>query len=197
MRQHFGRIVVVTFFTIPVASASPEDRRDVSVLNWPVPARGAASPLAPLSVISGGAPFDHPLDPENKYLSHSFVESPDMMDVYDGLVLLDGTGAAVVELPAWFEALNRDFRYQLTCIGRFAPVYVAEKVSSNRFRIAGGHPGLEVSWQITGIRHDAFANAHRIVVEEEKARNERGLFLHPSAFGEPDEKQIGILPPAR
>jgi hypothetical protein len=58
--------------------------------------------------------IDHPLDPANRYLNHSFVESPDMMNIYDGLVTLDDSGQAWVQLPDWFEALNQDFRYQLT-----------------------------------------------------------------------------------
>ena len=138
----------------------------------------------------GGGAFriDHPLDPANKYLSHSFIESPDMKNMYDGVAGLDANGEAVVELPAWFEALNKDFRYQLTCIGGFAPVYIAGKVANNRFKIAGGAPGMEVSWQVTGIRQDAWANAHRIPVEEDKPAEERGFYLHPELFAAPEEK---------
>ena len=121
-----------------------------------------------LTKSAGSFRIDHPLDPANKYLSHSFVESPDMMNIYNGLAILDASGEAIVEMPNWFEALNRDFRYQLTCIGGFAPVYVADEVAGGRFRIAGGRPGLKVSWQVTGIRQDAYANAHRIPVEQEK-----------------------------
>ncbi len=140
----------------------------------------------------GGGSFkiDHPLDPENKYLQHSFVESPDMMNVYNGNVLLDENGEAMVELPEYFEALNRDFRYQLTCIGVFAPVYIAEKISDKHFKIAGGKKGMEVSWQVTGIRQDAYAKANRIVVEENKSAEERGYYLHPAAYGLPEEKGI-------
>ncbi|MBN2104222.1 hypothetical protein JW835_09310 [bacterium] len=127
--------------------------------------------------------IDHPLDPANQYLQHSFVESPDMMNVYNGNVLLDAGGEAVVELPAWFEALNRDFRYQVTCIGGFAPVYIAEKISGNCFKIAGGQPGMEISWQVTGIRQDAYANAHPIQIEVEKEGNERGKYIHPEEHG--------------
>jgi hypothetical protein len=116
------------------------------------------------------------------------VESPDMMNIYNGVVVLDGSGEAVVELPEWFGALNRDFRYQLTCIGGFAPVYIAQKVQNNSFRIAGGQPGMEVSWQVTGIRQDAWANAHRIPVEVEKSERERGYYLHPELYGAPEEK---------
>jgi hypothetical protein len=42
--------------------------------------------------------IDHPLDPANKYLNHSAVESPDMKNIYDGVVTLDADGEAVVEL---------------------------------------------------------------------------------------------------
>lgn len=143
-----------------------------------------------LSKATGGFKIDHPLDPENKYLQHSFVESPDMMNVYNGNVLLDAKGEAVVELPEYFEALNRDFRYQLTCIGGFAPVYIEEKISDNRFKIAGGKKGMEISWQITGIRQDAYARANRIVVEEDKTTEERGYYLHPTAYGLTEEKGI-------
>jgi hypothetical protein len=147
------------------------------------------------SLIKGGGSFriDHPLDPENRYLSHSFVESPDMMNVYNGNVVLGEGGEAWVELPEWFEALNRDFRYQLTCIGGFAPVFVADRVAGNRFRIAGGTPKLEVSWQVTGIRQDPWANANRIVVEEEKRPEERGLYLHPEVWDQPKDRDLARL----
>ena len=146
-----------------------------------------------LSKSGGSFKIDHPLDPEDRYLSHSFVESPDMMNVYNGNVVLDAGGEALVELPEWFEALNRDFRYQLTCIGGFAPVYVAEEISGNRFRIAGGQPGLKVSWMVTGIRQDAWANAHRIPVEEDKPDAERGTYLAPELWGQSEEKGLTWL----
>jgi len=143
-----------------------------------------------LSKASGSFKIDHPLDPENKTLSHSFVESPDMMNIYNGIVTLGKDGSAEVTLPDWFEALNREFRYQLTCIGGFAPVYVADKVKGNRFKIAGGQAGMEVSWQLTGVRKDAYAEKNRIQVEEMKPVAERGSYLNPEAFGKPAEKSV-------
>jgi hypothetical protein len=134
--------------------------------------------------------IDHPLDPDNKFLFHVAVESPDMKNMYDGVVVLDEKGEAVVELPSYFEALNRDFRYQLTCLGGFAPVYVGEKIHENRFKIAGGREGLEVSWLVTGIRQDAYANAHRIQVEVEKDPTEKGKLLHPVERGRPESDGI-------
>jgi hypothetical protein len=145
-----------------------------------------------LSKGSGSFKIDDPLDPANKYLYHSFVESPDMMDIYNGVATLDAHGAVWITLPSYFEALNRDFRYQLTSIGRPQPsLYVATEVSGNRFKISGGKAGALVSWQVTGIRHDAYANAHRIPNEEEKSAEERGKYLHPELFGASQEQAVG------
>ena len=141
---------------------------------------GAVSVIGTLSKGGGSFKIDHPLDPENKYLSHSFVESPDMKNIYDGVARLDAKGEATVVLPEWFEALNQDFRYQLTSIGKPSPgIYVAEEVHNHQFKVSGGAPGAKVSWQVTGTRHDAFASAHRIVVEENKSLAERGTLLYP------------------
>ena len=94
-------------------------------------------------------------------------------------------GKATVELPDYFEALNRDPRYQLTVIGSPATAYISQKVSDNRFTIQTSEPGVKVSWQVTGIRKDAFALAHPVVVEEEKAVADRGRYLHPTELGMP------------
>jgi hypothetical protein len=149
------------------------------------------------------------MDRANKYLFHSFVDSPDMKNVYDGVVVLDNKGEAEIDLPDWFEALNKDFRYQLTAIGAPGPnLYIAEEISeatttkysnssnnnkNSRFKIAGGASGMKVSWQVTGIRKDPYANTHRIEVEEEKPANERGYYLHPDLYDQPEEKGISHL----
>lgn len=138
--------------------------------------------------------IDHPLDPTNKYLLHTSVESDEMMNIYNGNVTLDPRGEAVVELPDWFEALNRDFRYQLTAIGAPGPnLYVAEKIKGNAFRIAGGEPGSEVSWQVTGVRHDPYAEANRTAVEQPKPADEVGKYMHPEAYGMPRTAGIGYV----
>jgi hypothetical protein len=156
-----------------------------------------------LQKAGGSFRIDHPLDPANKYLSHSFVESPDMKNVYDGVVTLDDKGGAEIELPDWFGALNKDFRYQLTAIGAPGPnLYIAEEISDDaattsnynnnksRFKIAGGTSGMKVSWQVTGIRKDPWANAHRISVEEDKPDKERGYYIYPELYGQPEERGI-------
>ena len=143
-----------------------------------------------LSKGGGSFKIDHPLDPANKYLYHSFVESPDMMNIYNGNVVTDVNGEAVVEMPDYFESLNRDFRYQLTVIGTFAQAIVADEIKGNRFAIKTSTPNVKVSWQITGVRHDRWADQHRISVEEIKTEAERGYYLHPDAFQQPQEKGI-------
>jgi hypothetical protein len=144
------------------------------------------------NLAKGGGSFkiDHPLDPANKYLYHSFVESPDMMNVYNGNVTTDDKGEATVQLPDYFEALNRDFRYQLTTIGQHADAWVAAKISDNRFTIATDKPHVEVSWQVTGIRHDPYANANRIPVEQDKPVYDQGKYLHPTEWGQPTSLRV-------
>jgi hypothetical protein len=135
--------------------------------------------------------IDHPIDPAQKYLVHASVESSEMKNIYDGTIVLDGNGQAVVELPDWFEALNRGFRYQLTAIGAPSPgLYIAQKIVGNRFTIAGGAPGVEVSWQVTGVRHDRFADANPLVVEQPKDERERGYYIHPELYEKGEENGI-------
>ena len=110
--------------------------------------------------------------------------------MYDGTVTTDSEGQATVPLPEWFEVLNTDFRYQLTVIGQFAQAIVAHKIENNRFEIRTSAPNVEVSWQVTGVRQDAFAKAHPLVVEQEKEAQLRGYYIHPELYGAPEEKQI-------
>jgi len=137
-------------------------------------------------VLSGpGKQFliDSPCDPENRTLTHACIESDERFNVYSGNVALDDNGEARVTLPHWIGASNTDFRYQLTCIGQAAPVYVSREVADDAFSIAGGAPGMTVSWQLTGVRSDAWARANPLVVEQEKADDEKGFFLNPEVFG--------------
>jgi hypothetical protein len=140
--------------------------------------------------------IDHPLDPANKYLLHAAIESSEVLNLYSGNVVLDTSGAAVVQLPDWFEVINKDFRYQLTSIG--APgrdLYVAEEVSAGHFKIAGGNPGGKVSWQVTGVRNDAWEKAHPMEVEVDKGAD-HGHYLTPELVGAPETARIGYMAPA-
>jgi len=143
-----------------------------------------------INKLGGNFRIDHPLDPSGTYLSHSFVESPDMMNIYNGNVRTDGDGYAVVQLPDYFDALNRDFRYQLTVIGQFAQAIVEKEIHDGRFVIRTNLGMVKVSWQVTGIRHDPWANAHRTIVEQAKPEEEQGTYLDPEDYGQPRSKGL-------
>lgn len=145
------------------------------------------------TVTKSGGTFliDHPQDPENKYLSHSFVESPDMKNVYDGVGIADANGELVVTMPGYFESLNKDFRYQLTAIGSAAPsLHVKSELKNFTFTIAGATVGQKVSWQITGIRQDPWALANPVVAEHDKLGDHKGKYKHPEVYGKPPEMGI-------
>ncbi len=113
-----------------------------------------------------------------------------MTRVYSGNVTTDANGHATITLPEWFQTLNRDFRYQLTCIGGFAPVYIAEELSNHRFKIAGGTAGLKVCWQLTGIRKDPWAQAHPLIVEGMKPADEQGYYRHHEVYNQPQDRAV-------
>jgi hypothetical protein len=144
-----------------------------------------------LDAAATGLRIDHPADPANKYLVLSSVQSSEMMNIFTGNVVTDELGMATVQLPDWFEAENTDFRYQLTTIGRDAHAWIGKKVQNGSFQIATNATKVEVSWQITAVRRDAFAQAHPLVVEQEKPADERGNYVHPELYGQPIDRQIG------
>lgn len=149
-----------------------------------------------LQLSKGGGSFtiDHPLDPKNKLLYHSFVESPDVLNLYDGIVVLDEKGEAKVELPDYFLALNKDFTHLTTPIGGAMPnLYIASEIRRvifdfrhpTVFHIAGGTPRGKVSWQVTGVRHDAFIKANPIIPKVQKGPDEIvdvGEYLFPEGY---------------
>lgn len=150
-----------------------------------------------LSKGSGSFVIDHPLDPKNKLLYHSFVESPDAMGMYVGSAILDESGEATIELPSYFLALNRDFKYFATPIGNPMPnLHLSMKVRKRffglfgtpTFSIAGGVSGGEISWQVLGTRHDPYILANPIVSEVEKgagAPYAQGTYVYPDVYSSP------------
>jgi hypothetical protein len=150
---------------------------------------GGVSVIGTLSKGSGSFVIDDPLDPANKLLYHSFVESPDVMNIYDGIATLDQNGNTTVVLPDYFLALNKDFRYLATPMGSPMPnLHLSGQVQRRFFglfgspelAIAGGTPGGKISWQVTGIRHDPFIEANPITPEVNKGPNQlvdKGQYL--------------------
>ena len=142
---------------------------------WAVTLSGNVKFLQDLSItgsLSKGAGtfvIDHPLDPHNKLLFHSFVESPDVKNLYDGIAKLDESGEATIRLPDYFMALNKDFRYQFFPLDEAMPdLHIKSEVADNQFTVAGGKSSGRISWQVTGIRHDPYILANPIRVEVKK-----------------------------
>ena len=52
---------------------------------------------------------------------------------------------------------------------------------------------MKISWQITGIRKDPWANAYRVEVEEDKPDKELGCYIYPDLYGQPADKGINRL----
>ena len=149
-----------------------------------------------LSKTAGSFIIDHPTDPANKYLVHSFVESPDMKNIYDGVTTTDANGKVTVTMPEWFQALNMDFRYQLTCINQFAQAIIFKEMSGNQFVIKTDKPNVKISWQVTGTRNDVYAREQRLPVEKEKAAADKGKYIYPQGYGYGQEKSIAPPMPA-
>jgi hypothetical protein len=135
--------------------------------------------------------IDHPLDPDNAYLNHYSAEGPEPYNIYRGTVVLDARGEAWVQLPDYFEAINRDPSYHLTAVGAPMPnLHVAVEIQGNRFKIAGGVPGKKVSWEVKAIRNDRWVQEYGYQAEQPKPREHRGKYLHPELYGQP--KELGI-----
>lgn len=128
--------------------------------------------------------IDHPFDPENKYLLHYAAESPMPQNFYVGNVVTDAQGYAWVALPDYFAEINRNFKYQLTVVGKsFAQAVVWEEVKNNRFQIRTDAPNVKVSWRVDADRNDLYVRNRppKDVVEKEGA--DRGTYQHPELYG--------------
>ncbi len=154
---------------------------------------GVSGTINPSAVV---VKIDHPQAPERKWLSQSLISSGEALNMQSGTVTLDANGQATVLLPGYFAALTggSELRYQLTAVGGAAPsLHVAQEVTGNQFRIAGGMPGLKVSWQVSGVRRDDYALAHPLRVETRKSKAELGtrVFVPKGSTA----KQMDTRPP--
>ncbi len=134
--------------------------------------------------------IDHPLDPENKYLLHFSAEGPEPYNLYRGVVVTDAEGRAVIQLPAYFEAINKDFSYYLQPIGTFTQVIVEEEVQNNRFVIRTEKPHVKVSWMLLARRNDLYVQKYGRPTEMDKPAEHRGKYLMPQLYGKDDSYAI-------
>jgi len=143
--------------------------------------------------------IDHPLDPENKLLYHYCTEGPEPINAYSGNIRTDAAGIAVVTLPAYFEEINRDFRYQLTVVDDgdgFVFAKVARRVQDNSFEIRTSAADVLVSWRVEGVRNDRYVRSAATPVEAYKTESERGRYLRPDLYGAGPERAINRSLPA-
>jgi len=137
--------------------------------------------------------IDHPLDPENKYLYHTCPESPEALNIYSGNITTNSNGEAIVKLPDYYEAINKNPRYQLTCVNQFANAIVSQKIANNQFIVKTDKPNVEVSWVIYGERNDKFHQKFHNPVEAVKEPENKGKYVHPAAFDKPASLGIGYI----
>jgi hypothetical protein len=144
-------------------------------LSWAGFFEGDVFVAGEISKLGGGFTIDHPIDPQSKILTHSFVESPERMNIYKGRAKLMN-GEAIIELPGYFDALNHPHgrEINLTCVNGWSPLYMEDRIEGNQFVVKTtdqGNPEQEFSWVIYAVRNDKFAQDHPIVVEKEKGVN--------------------------
>ncbi len=144
---------------------------------------------------SGAKPFqiDHPLDPYNKYLKHYSMESPEVLNVYRGNVVLNANGEAVVIMPDYFDSVTTNCSYSLTAIGIQTNVYIKQEIQNRQFVIAGGVPGQKVCWFVYGNRNDLYIrnNPQSSAVEVQKREHEKGKLMRPELYGQPEN--LGVF----
>lgn len=140
--------------------------------------------------------IDHPLDPENKTLKHFCAEGPEPYTIYKGSVRTDAKGYATVELPDYFDALNRDETVTLTVVddGDSEDFVLAKVIGggikNNHFRIRTSEPNTAVHWRVEGVRDDAYVRNHPIVAESIKPDLWRGKYYNPESFGQNESRGI-------
>jgi len=116
-----------------------------------------------------------------------------VLNIYRGNIVLDANGKAVIDMPSYFDAINKDFSYILTAIGAPAPgIYVSKELENGRFEIAGGNAGQKISWQVTAQRNDLYLQTYpeRGEPEQMKPENRRGTYLAPELYGQPASKRM-------
>ncbi|HBS85987.1 MAG: hypothetical protein A2W91_08475 [Bacteroidetes bacterium GWF2_38_335] len=139
--------------------------------------------------------IDHPQDPQNKFLKHFCMESPEVLNVYRGTITLDASGEATVNLPEYFSSVNINFTYQLTPVGAACPgLYISREVEGNSFAVAGGAPGTKISWVVYAERNDPYLqqNPQSKQVVVEKRQEAKGKYLMPQLYGQTADKKMVI-----
>lgn len=143
---------------------------------------------------TGTKPFtiDHPADPANKFLRHFSSESNEVLNIYRGNVTFDVNGEAVVEMPDYYDLINKNPSYQLTPVGGYMQLFVKEKLENGQFVIGGGIAGAEASWTVYAERNDPYLQQYPEMraVEMEKREGQKGKYFMPQLYGASMDKKM-------
>ncbi len=136
--------------------------------------------------------IDHPMDPENKILRHFSTESNEVLNIYRGNVTFDSTGTAVVQLPEYYDAINKNPSYHLTPIGGYAQLFILQEIGDGFFIIGGGTPGLKASWTVYAERNDLYLQQYPEKREAviEKREGQKGFYFIPQLYNLSTERAI-------
>ncbi|NRA12927.1 MAG: hypothetical protein HRT57_13310 [Crocinitomicaceae bacterium] len=136
--------------------------------------------------------IDHPQDPENKFLRHFSMESNEVLNIYRGNAVFNENGEAVIELPDYYEDINKNPSYNLTPVGAYAQLFIKEEISNGQFIIGGGTAGLKVSWTVYSERNDPYMRAYpeKADVVVEKREGQKGKYFMPELYDQPMSKKL-------
>ena len=111
--------------------------------------------------------------------------------MYRGIVELDANGRGSINLPDYFDDINRNVTYQLTSIGSPQQPYVFEEINNNQFKV-GGAPNTKVSWLVIAERNDPYLQKYpeKREVEFSKEERNKGKYLMPDLYDQPESKSI-------
>jgi hypothetical protein len=75
-------------------------------------------------------------------------------------------------------------------MGPTTQVYVSKEFNGNSFSVAGGTPGVKISWMLTGTRNDEYMkqNPEKLEVEIEKTGKIAGKYIRPELYGADSSK---------
>ena len=126
---------------------------------------GGLNVPGPVSKASGTWKIDHPLDPANKILRHGFVEAPEYVNIYRGVVRLVN-GKATVNIDEYFGmmfgtfwAVNTDIMVSALQNQEGGTVVWPEgKMTGATLNITCADEACndEIAWMVTGRRRDPY-----------------------------------------
>ena len=141
-----------------------------------------------LDMTTAAVAVDHPDDPGGQWYRRALVGAFEEVTVISGNARTGAGGRVAVRVSDLFARMHKDFRYQLTPLGETSKLFVSRQLTGGRFTIQADRAGLDVSWQITGVRNDPAAK--RFAVTSRKTGGQRGRYVAPELYGQPPSRSL-------